>query len=126
MAIIDVELPLLILYTGLVCAVLAWILGTFTPVLRSCRYRAALGIAVFPVSGMMGFFCTIKLEMSVLSGWLAMRPLSWLLGIAYCGYVLCGFLGCWTAVRIAGPLDRRHTLTALYSILEERKKRGAE
>jgi len=120
MTVIDLELPLLLLYAGLACALLAWILGTFTPFLRSRRYRVALGIAVFPLSGLMGFFCTLKLEVNLFSSWTA--PLPWLVGIAYGGYVLCGFLGCWTAVLIAGPLDRRHTLNALYSILEERKK----
>lgn len=123
MTVIDLELPLLLLYAGLACALLAWVLGTFTPFLRSRRYRTALGIAVFPLSGLMGFFCTLKLEVNLFSN--SASPLSWLVGIAYGGYVLCGFLGCWTAVRIAGPLDRRHTLNALYSILEERKKHDA-
>ncbi len=121
MTVIDLELPLLLLYVGLACALVAWLLGTFTPYMRSRRYRVALGIAIFPLSGLMGFFCTLKLEVNLASG-LTPPALSWLVGIAYGGYVLCGFLGCWTAVRIAGPLDRRHTLNALYSILEERKK----
>jgi hypothetical protein len=125
MAIIDVELPLLILVAALVCALLAWILGTFTPFLRNYRYRVALGLAIFPLSGMMGFLCTLKLEMSVMSDWLFGHPVSWLLGIAYFGYFLFGFLGCWTAVRLGGSLDRRRTLSDLYSLLEERKKQDA-
>lgn len=126
MAIINLELPLLILFVALVCALLAWLLGTFTPWLKSCRYRVALAAAAFPLSGLMGFFCTLKLEASVFPGWLAAHPISWLLAIAWSGYLLFGFLGCWTAVRIGGPLDRRSTLSTLYSILEERKKHDTD
>lgn len=126
MAIINVELPLLILFAALLCALLAWLLGTFTPCLRTCRYRVAFGVAAFPLSGLMGFFCTLKLEMSVFPGWLAEHPIFWLLAIAWSGYILFGFLGCWTAVRAGGSLDRTRTLSTLYSILEERKKHDSD
>lgn len=126
MAVINFELPILILVLAIVCAFLAWLLGTFTQVLRNHRYRAALGIAAFPLSGLMGFIAMLKLELGLFGEWFAVHPVYVLLGIAYAGYVLFGFLGCWTAVRIAGRLDRAHTLSVLYSILEERKKPDAD
>jgi predicted permease len=126
MAIVDIALPLLIVMIALACAVLIWLLGTFTFLLRNCRYRVALGMAAFSVSGLMGFCCTLKMEINVLSDWLAAQPPSWTMGIAYIGYLFFGFLGCWTAVRLGGPLDRRHTLSTLYSLLEDRKKQDTQ
>jgi len=37
--------------------------------------------------------------------------------------LLFGFLGCWTVVRLAGRLDRKHTLSVLYNLVKEHKKR---
>jgi uncharacterized membrane protein len=125
MAIFNIEVPVLILVVALVCAFLFWLLGTFTHYLRSCRYRVALGTIAFALSGFMGFICMLKLELELAGGWFAQHPISLLVGIAYCGYVLFGFLGCWTAVRIAGRLDSNHTLSVLYTLLEDRKKTNA-
>ena len=125
MAILNIEAPVLILVAALACAFLFWLLGTFTHFLRGYRYRVSLGTIAFPLSGLMGFICMLKLEMEVAGGWFSQHPISLLVGIAYCGYVLFGFLGCWTAVRIAGRLDSKHTLSVLYTLLEDRKKTNA-
>lgn len=122
MAVINVELPLLLVIAAGVCAILIWLLGTFTHFLRSYRYRLSLGLVAFSVSGLMGFFSALKLETTLLGDWFAAHPVSWLVGTAYCGYLLFGFLGCWTIARIAGRFDRKHTLSELYSALESRKK----
>ncbi len=125
MAIFNLEAPVLILVAALVCAFLFWLLGTFTHFLRNIRYRITFGTIAFPLSGLMGFICMLKLELEVAGAWFSQHSISLLLGIAYCGYVLFGFLGCWTAVRIAGRLDSKHTLSVLYTLLEDRKKTNA-
>jgi hypothetical protein len=51
------------------------------------------------------------------------KPLSLLYALGYFGYLLFGFLGCWTVVRLAGRLDRKHTLSVLYNLVKEHKKR---
>jgi hypothetical protein len=122
MAIFNLEVPMLVLLAALACAFLFWLVGTFTHFLRGCRYRLALGTPTFALSGLMGFLCTVKLALQVAGDWFSQRPVSFLLAIAYCGYVLFGFLGCWTALRIAGRLDSRHTLSVLYTLLEDRQK----
>ncbi len=126
MVIVNVELPLLLFLAALVCAAAAWLLGTFTGFLRGYRYRVTLGIIFFALSGLMGFFSVLKLEMSLIGDWLSERPISVLLGIAYLGYFLFGFLGCWTAVRVAARMDRNHTLSVLYSLVESQKKRDSK
>ena len=125
MAILNIEAPVLILVAALACGFLFWLLGTFTHFLRNCRYRLSLGTIAFALSGLMGFICMLKLELEVAGTWFSQHPISLLVGIAYCGYVLFGFLGCWTAVRIAGRLDNKHTLSVLYTLLEDRKKTNA-
>ncbi|HEY4049021.1 MAG TPA: hypothetical protein VGM27_19340 [Acidobacteriaceae bacterium] len=122
MAVINVELPLLILAAALVLAVVAWFLGTFTHFLRGYRYRVSLGVSAFALSGLMGFFCALKLEMGLFGDWFSAHSILILVTIAYVGYVLFGFLGCWTALRIGERLDRKHTLSMLYSILENKKR----
>jgi hypothetical protein len=122
MAVINVELPLLILAAALVLAVVAWVLGTFTHFLRGYRYRVSLGVSAFALSGLMGFFCALKLEMGLFGDWFSAHSILILVTIAYVGYVLFGFLGCWTALRIGERLDRKHTLSMLYSILENKKR----
>ena len=126
MAVINIELPVLLLILALACASIAWLLGTFTHFASGYRYRIALGIIAFALSGLMGFFSMLKLETSLFGDWLSVHPVVILLGIAYLGYLLFGFLGCWTALRIGGRLDRKHTLSVLYSLVESRKKRDAE
>jgi hypothetical protein len=122
---VNAELPLLILIAGIACALIAWLLGTFTQFLRGHRYRATLGLIAFPFSGLMGFFSTLKFAVSVFGDWLSARPISFLYAIGGFGYLLFGFLGCWTAVRVGGKLDRKHTLSVLYNLVEEHKKRDA-
>jgi predicted permease len=126
MAVINFELPILILVFAMVCALAAWLLGTFTHVLRNHRYRTTLGIAAFPLSGLMGFVAMLRVELGFFGEWFSAHPIAILVGVAYAGYLLFGFLGCWTAVRIGGRLDRAHTLSVLYSVLENRKKPNAD
>jgi hypothetical protein len=126
MAIINIEAPVLILLLAFAGAVLLWLLATFTHFLRNYRYRVCLGIFAFALSGLMGFVCTLRLGLMVLGTWFSQHPVSLLLGVAYSGYVLFGFLGCWTAVRIGGRLDSKHTLSLLYTLLEDRKKTNAD
>jgi hypothetical protein len=73
----------------------------------------------------MGFFSTLKFAVSVAGDWLSTRPISFLFAIAGFGYLLFGFLGCWTALRVGDKLDRKHTLSVLYNLVEEHKKRDA-
>jgi hypothetical protein len=122
---VNAELPFLILIAGVVCALIAWLLGTFTQWLRGYRYRVALGLIAFPLSGLMGFFSTLKFAVSVFGDWLSTQPISYLFAIGGFGYLLFGFLGCWTAVRVGGRLDRKHTLSVLYNLVKEHKKRDA-
>jgi hypothetical protein len=122
MAVVSLELPLLVLLAGIICALAAWLVATFTQWLRGYRYRATLGLIAFPLGGLMGFISTLN-AVSVFGEWLAGKPLSVVLAIAYFGYVVFGFLGCWTVVRLAGKLDRKHTLSVLYNLVKEHKKR---
>src|SRR5271156_6058244 len=122
MAVVNLELPLLILVAGIACALIAWLLATFTQFLRGYRYRVALGLIAFPLSGLMGFFSTLNAA-SVFGVYFVGKPVSLLLALGYFGYLLFGFLGCWTVVRLAGRLDRKHTLSVLYNLVKEHKKR---
>jgi hypothetical protein len=122
MAVINVELPFLILAIALLLGLVGWLLGTLTHFLGGYRYRVSLGVSAFGLSGLMGFFCALKLEMGLLGDWFSAHPIHLLVGTAYVGYVLFGFLGCWTALRLGERLDRQHTLSMLYSILEDKKR----
>jgi hypothetical protein len=116
MAVVSLELPLLVLLAGMVLALAAWLLATFTQFLRGYRYR------VSPLGGLMGFISTLN-ALSVFGDWLAGKPMSFVLTLAALGYMVFGFLGCWTVVRLAGKLDRKHTLAVLYNLVKEHKKR---
>jgi hypothetical protein len=122
MAVVSLELPLLVLLAGMVLALAAWLLATFTQFLREYRYRVSLGLIAFPLGGLMGFISTLN-AVSVFGDWLAGKPLSFVLTLACLGYIVFGFLGCWTVVRLAGKLDRKHTLAVLYNLVKEHKKR---
>ncbi len=122
MAVVNLELPLLIFVAGLVCALIAWLLGTFTQFLRDHRYRVTLGLIAFPLGGLMGFISTLN-AVSVFGDWIAGKPMWVVLTLGCSGYLIFGFLGCWTAVRAAGRLDRKHTLSVLYNLVKEHKKR---
>jgi hypothetical protein len=121
MGVISLELPLLILVIGMACAVAAWLLATFTQFLRGYRYRATFGLIAFPLSGLMGFISTLN-AISVFGDWLAGKPMSFVLAIGWLGYLGFGFLGCWTAVRLGGRMDRKHTLSVLYNLVKEHKE----
>jgi hypothetical protein len=123
MAVVNLELPLLILIAGIVCALVAWLLATFTPWFRGYRYRLALGLIAFPLGGLMGFLSTLN-AVSMFADWFAGKPISFILTLAWLGYFVFGFLGCWTVVRLAGKLDRKHTLSVLYNLVKERKDRN--
>jgi hypothetical protein len=122
MAVVNLELPLLILFAGIALALAAWLLATFTQFLRGYRYRVTLGLIAFPLGGLMGFVSSLNAA-SLLGDWLAGKPMSVLFAIGCFGYAVFGFLGCWTAVRAAGRLDRKHTLSILYNLVKEHKKR---
>jgi hypothetical protein len=122
MAVVNLELPLLILIAGIVLALAAWLLATFTHFLRGYRYRVSLGLIAFPLGGLMGFISSLNAA-GLLGDWLAGKPMSFLLAIGCLGYVVFGFLGCWTVVRVAGRLDRKHTLSVLYNLVKEQKNR---
>ena len=122
MAVVNLELPLLILIAGIVCALVAWLLATFTQWFRGYRYRLALGLIAFPLGGLMGFISTLNAA-SMFGDWLAGKPMSFILTLAWLGYLVFGFLGCWTVVRVAGKLDRKHTLSVLYNLVKEHKER---
>jgi hypothetical protein len=122
MAVVNLELPILILIAGMVLALGAWLLATFTQFLRGYRYRISLGLIAFPLGGLMGFISTLNAA-SMLGDWLAGKPMSFLLALAYLGYLVFGFLGCWTVVRLAGRVDRKQTLSVLYNLVKEHKER---
>jgi hypothetical protein len=122
MAVVNLELPILILITGMVLALGAWLLATFTQILRGYRYRVSLGLIAFPLGGLMGFISTLNAA-SMLGDWLAGKPMSFVLTLATLGYLVFGFLGCWTVVRLAGRVDRRQTLSVLYNLVKEHKER---
>jgi uncharacterized membrane protein len=125
MAVVNLELPLLILVAGIVCALIVWLLATFTQFLRGCRYRVTFGLIAFPLGGLMGFVSSLN-AVSVFGDWLAGKPMSFLLAIGCCGYILFGFLSCWTVLRLAGRMDRKHTLSLLYNLVKENKKRDTQ
>jgi hypothetical protein len=122
MAVVNLELPILILIAGMVLALGAWLLATFTQFLRGYRYRVSLGLIAFPLGGLMGFISTLNAA-SMLGDWLAGKPMSFVLTLAYLGYLVFGFLGCWTVVRLAGRVDRKQTLSVLYNLVKEHKER---
>ena len=122
MAVVNLELPWLILIAGLVLSFTAWLLATFTPWLRGYRYRITLGLIAFPLGGLMGFISTLN-AVSVFGDWFAGKPMSFVLTLGCLGYMVFGFLSCWTAVRVGGRLDRKHTLNVLYNLVKERKNR---
>jgi hypothetical protein len=125
MAVVNLELPLLILIAGIVCALVAWLLATFTQWFRGYRYRLALGLIAFPLGGLMGFISTLNAA-GMFGDWLAGKPMSFILTLAWLGYLVFGFLGCWTVVRVAGKLDRKHTLSVLYNLVKEHKDRNSQ
>jgi hypothetical protein len=122
MAVVNLELPILVLIAGIVLALGAWILATLTQYLRGYRYRVSLGLIAFPLGGLMGFISTLNAA-SMLWDWLAAKPMSFVLTLAYLGYLVFGFLGCWTVVRLAGRVDRKQTLSVLYNLVKEHKER---
>jgi hypothetical protein len=119
---VSLELPWLLFIAGVVLGGVVWILGTFTQILRSQRYRVALGVIAFPLSGLMGFVATLN-AISSLTDWLVDKPQSLVLAVGSFGYLFFGLLGCWTAVRIGGRMDRKHTLSVLYNLVKEQKER---
>lgn len=119
------ELPFLILVAAIVCALIVWILATFTQFLRGYRYRVTFGILAFALSGLMGIISTINAA-SMFGDWFAGKPISFLIAIGYLGYVVFGFLGCWAVVRVAGRFDRKHTLSVLYNLVKEHKNRDTQ
>ena len=123
MAVVNLELPWLILLAGIVLGVIAWLLATFTHFLRAYRYRVSLGLIALPLSGLMGFISTLNAISAFGGDWLGNKPLSFVLTIGFVGYIIFGFLGCWTAVRVGGRMDRKHTLSVLYNLVKEHKKR---
>jgi hypothetical protein len=125
MAVVSLELPLLLLVAGLVCALIAWLLATFTQFLRDYRYRVTLGLIAFPLGGLMGFVSSLNAA-SFFGDWLAGKPMSFVLTIGCFGYFIFGFLGCWTVVRVAGRMDQKHTLSVLYNLVKEHKKRDSQ
>ena len=122
MAVVNLELPMLILIAGILLALGAWLLATFTQLFRGHRYRVSLGLIAFPLGGLMGFISTLNAA-SMLGDWLARKPMSFVLTLAYLGYLVFGFLGCWTVVRLAGRVDRKQTLSVLYNLVKEQKER---
>jgi hypothetical protein len=122
MAVVNLELPLLILIAGLVLALAAWLLATFTQWLRGYRYRVTFGLIAFPLGGLMGFISTLNAA-SVFGDWFAGKPMSFVVTLGCLGYLVFGFLSCWTVVRVAGRMDRKHTLDVLYNLVKERKNR---
>src|ERR1700747_1179234 len=121
MAVVNLELPILILIAGMVLALGAWLLATFTRFLRGYRYRVGLGLIAFPLGGLVGFFSTLTASRR-LGDWLAAKPMLFVLTLAYLGYLVFGFLGCWTVVRLAGRVDRKQTLSVLYNLVKETKE----
>jgi hypothetical protein len=96
MAVVNLELPLLILIAGIVCAFAAWLLATFTQWFRGYRYRITLGLIAFPLGGLMGFISTLNAA-GMFGDWLAGKPMSFILTLAWLGYFVFGFIVCWTA-----------------------------
>ena len=122
MAVVNLELPLLIVLAGLVLALAAWLLATFTQWFRGYRYRVTFGLIAFPLGGLMGFISTLNAA-SAFGDWFAGKPMSFVLTLGCLGYLVFGFLSCWTVVRLAGRMDRKHTLAVLYNLVKEQKNR---
>lgn len=125
MAVVNLELPLFLLLGGLAGGLIAWLLATYTQYLRGYRYRVSLGLIAFPLSGLMGFVSTLN-AVSAFGDWFAGKSLSFVLAIGVFGYLLFGFLGGWTVVRLAGRLDRKQTLSVLYNLAREHKQRNQQ
>ena len=125
MAVVNLEFPMLLLLAGLAGALTAWLLGTFTRFLRDYRYRVTFGLIAFPLGGLMGFVSMLN-AVGAFGDWLAGKPPSVILAIGCFGYLLFGFLGCWTVVRLGGRMDRKHTLSVLYNLVRERKERDSQ
>src|ERR1700733_13357504 len=123
MAVVNLELPMLILIAGLVLALGAWLLATFTQFLRGYRYRVSLGLIAFPLGGLMGFISTLNAA-SMLGDWLGGRPISFVLTLAYLGYLGFGFIGCCTVAPLTGRVDRKQPLSVLYNLVKEHKERN--
>src|ERR1700743_395701 len=113
MAVVNLELPVLILGAGMLLGLAGLLLAAFTHFLRGYRYRVTFGLIAFPLGGLMGFISSLNAA-NVFGDWLAGKPMSFLLTIGCLGYAVFGFLGCWTVVRMAGRVDRSHTLSVLY------------
>ena len=118
------ELPLLLLMIGVVAAVVAWLLATFTQFVRGYRYRVTLGLIAFPLGGLMGMVSTMNAA-TLFGDLLAGKTVLYLIAIGCGGYLLFGFLACWTVVRLAGRWDRKHTLSLLYNLVREHKNRDS-
>jgi hypothetical protein len=123
--VVNLEIPILLVLAGLTCALIAWLLGTFTQFLRAYRYRVTFGLIAFPLGGLMGFVSILN-AVSSLGDWLASKSSAVMLTVGCCGYLLFGFLGCWTVVRLGGRMDRKHTLSVLYNLVRERKERDSQ
>ena len=74
---------------------------------------------VYPVGGTLE---TVGRTEEIVGDWMAGKSMTLILGIGVCGYLLFGFLGCWTAVRAAERIDRKHTLSVLYNLAEGHKR----
>src|ERR1700748_3871824 len=72
MAVVNLELPLLILVAGIACALIAWLLATFTQFFRGYRYRVSLGLIAFPLGGLMGLVSTLNAA-GMLGDWLGAK-----------------------------------------------------
>lgn len=82
---VNAELPILVLAAGIVCALIAWLLATFTSIFRAHRYRVTFGLIAFPLCGLMGLISTINAA-SFFGDWLAGKPVSVLYVLGYGGY----------------------------------------
>ena len=122
---VSLEIPILLLLAGLACALTAWLLGTFTHILRGYRCRVTFGLIAFPLGGLMGFVSTINAA-SAFGDWLANKPIGYALAVGCFGYLVFGFLGCWTVVRLGARMDRKHTLAVLYNLVREHKERDSQ
>ena len=125
MAVVSLEIPTLLLLAGLACALVTWLLGTFSHYLRDHRYRVTFGLIAFPLGGLMGFVSVLN-AVSAFGDWLAGKPTSVVMAVGWGGYVFFAFLGCWTVVRVAARMDRKHTLSVLYNLVKEHKERGSQ
>ncbi len=123
--VLTLELPLLILLAGIACALIAWLLGNLYPFPSRLSLSRHPGPDRFPAQWSDGLLFQLNSRSASLGDWLAGKPMSFLFAIGGFGYLVFGFLGCWTAVRVGGRLDRKHTLSVLYNLVKEHKKRDA-